>query len=251
MPVLSTPALNPYPNTPLPRWCAVLLLCLALGACGHKAKDGAAPQADGGTPGGEALPTPAGTAGGVTGMPAKPGPGHVGPPSPDMAQAVEFDENGNPIEPPPLGPDGQPIDPATVPADAPLDPATLPAEPTPDDAAAVVRDYYAAINGGDFARAHGLWADAGRASGKSATQFATGFADTTGISVEVMAPGAIDAGAGQRHIEVPVAFTVTQRDGKLYRYVGAYTLRRTVVDGATAEQRDWRIVSADIRQLDR
>lgn len=247
---------NPTSAATLARLGLAALLALALIACGDQPKNGVAPVADDGTPGGQPLPTPAGSKGSITGMPSKPGPGHVGPPSPEDAVAVELDENGNPILPPQLGPDGLPldrtaIDPASLPADAPLDPASLPAEPGPDEAAAVVRDYYAAINGGDFARAHALWAEGGRASGQSPTQFAGGFADTTGISVEVMPPGRIDAGAGQRHIEVPVAFTVTQRDGSQHRYVGAYTLRRTVVDGATAEQRAWRIASADLRQLDR
>jgi len=31
--------------------------------------------------------------------------------------------------------------------------------------------------------------------------------------------------------------------------VGAYTLRRAVVDGAGAEQRAWRIASADLREV--
>ena len=248
------PASVSTPRRPLslPGLCLALLLPLGLAACGDKAKGGTAPVADDGTPGGQPLPAPESAKGSVTGMPAAPGPGHVGPPTPEMAEEVELDENGNPIVPPPqLGPDGQPLDPASIPTVAPIDPASLPAEPSPEDAVRVVRDYYAAINGGDFARAYALWAEDGRASGQSATQFATGFADTTGISIEVMPPGRVDAGAGQRHVEVPIAFTVTQRDGSQRRYIGGYTLRRTVVDGATAEQRAWRIDSADIRQVER
>jgi len=249
------PASASTPRRPLgflPGLCLALLLSLGLAACGDKAKDGTAPvAADDGTPGGQPLPAPASAKGSVTGMPDSPGPGHVGPPTPELAQAVELDENGNPIPPPQLGPDGLPLDPASLPADVPVDPASLPAEPTPEDAVRVVRDYYAAINGGDFARAYALWADGGRASGQSAAQFASGFADTTGISIEVMPPGRVDAGAGQRHVEVPIAFTVSQRDGSQLRYIGGYSLRRTVVDGATAEQRAWRIDSADIRQLER
>ncbi|WP_245156368.1 hypothetical protein [Agrilutibacter solisilvae] len=232
---------------------AATLLVLGLSACGGKGGSDPTGRADG-KGGSEQLPAPTGTAGGVTGMPTAPGPGHVGPPTEEMAEGVVLDENGNPL-PPALGPDGEPLDPATLPAAAmppgAEDALPLPPEPTPEDAVAVVRDYYAALNGGDFPRAHAMWADEGRASGQSATQFAAGFADATGISVEVMPPGRIDAGAGQRHIEVPVAYTVTLRDGSLRRYVGAYTLRRTVVDGASAEQRAWRIGSADIRQLDR
>jgi len=213
-------------------------------ACGDKT---AADGSDGEVTGDNALPAPSGTGrGGVTGMPATPGPGQVGPPVDTTAAAPLYDENGNPLpaaDAPvegvdgtlPLPPDGS----ATAPA----------AEPTADDAVAVVRDYYAAINGGRFDQAYALWSDGGRASGQSAQQFAAGFADTTGVSVELLPPGAVDAGAGQRHIEVPVAITATQRDGSQRKYVGAYVLRRSVVDGASEEQRAWRIGSADIREV--
>lgn len=123
------------------------------------------------------------------------------------------------------------------------------AEPTAADAVAVVRDYYAAINARNYARAYGLWSDGGGASGQSAQQFAGGFAQTQGVSVEVGAPGREDAGAGQRYIEVPVSLAATQADGSMRRYVGTYVLHRTVVDGASAEQRSWRIRSADLREV--
>ncbi len=122
-------------------------------------------------------------------------------------------------------------------------------EPTPEDAVGVIRDYYAAINRGDFARAYTLWVDGGGASGQSLQQFAAGFAETTGVSVEVMPPGNVDAAAGSRFVEVPVAITATQRDGSQHKYVGAYVLRRADVDGATPEQRAWRIGSADLREV--
>ena len=122
-------------------------------------------------------------------------------------------------------------------------------EPTPEDAVALVRDYYAAINGGDFGRAHALWSDGGNASGQSLQQFANGFTDTTGVSVQIKEPGRIDAAAGSRYIEVPVAIDAKQRDGSVRQYVGAYVLRRAVVDGASPEQRQWRIASADLREV--
>jgi hypothetical protein len=65
----------------------------------------------------------------------------------------------------------------------------------------------------------------------------------------VSAPGAIDAAAGSRFITIPVAITATRSDGSVHRFDGTYTLRRAVVDGATAEQRAWRIASADLREL--
>ena len=206
----------------IPSIATLLLAALLLAACGKD--DTKKTAADGGSV--EQLPTPAGTSGGVTGMPARPGPGPVGPPVAEQPE-MPVDENGNPLLP--ESPEG-----------------TGATEPTPEDALAVIRDYYGAINSGDFGRAHALWSDGGRASGQSPQQFAAGFADTTGVSVEMQAAGAIEAGAGSRSIEVPVTITATHRDGSQHRYTGKYVLRRAVVDGATPEQRAWRIASAEL-----
>ena len=200
------------------------------------------------------LPKPEITGGSVTGMPDKPGPGQVGPPAPGVVSPdTPIASEGEPdvalpgdgttpdtIEPPSPGAAG------TLPDDLPLPPG----EPTTQDAVAVVRDYYASIDAHDYAHAYVLWSDGGRSSGKTAQQFADGFADTAGVSVQVDPPGRIDAAAGSRYIKVPVTITATQRDASVKRYVGTYTLRRAVVDGATAEQRAWRIASADLSEVD-
>jgi len=47
---------------------------------------------------------------------------------------------------------------------------------------------------------------------------------------------------------VPVTLDATQRDGSTHHYAGSFTLRRAVVDGATDEQRAWRIASASLRK---
>lgn len=204
---------------------AVLLFAsLLLAACGDG--DTKRTTSEGGPV--EQLPTPTGTSGGVTGMPERPGPGPIGPPAAEQPEVL-LDENGNPILPDLA--EGE----------------TTAGEPTPEDAVAVLRDYYAAINSGDFPRAYALWSDEGRASGQSPQQFAAGFADTTGVSVDMQAPGSIDAAAGSRYITVPVTITATLRDGTQQRFAGSYTLRRAVVDGATPEQRAWRIASADLQ----
>ncbi|WP_223619929.1 hypothetical protein [Lysobacter sp. ESA13C] len=235
------------------RFLAVPALALALSAllaaCGGKDRpaDGTAAGADP-----QSLPAPAGAgAAGVTGMPSAPGPGQVGAPVEGSTAGPLFDENGDPIPGSDAGTPAAGIDGTLPPPESGTETGTPPlaAEPTPEDAVAVVRDYYAAINGGNFARAHALWSDGGNASGQNAQQFANGFAETTGVSVEVLAPGRVDAGAGQRYVEVPVAITATQLDGSQRKYVGAYTLRRSVVDGASDEQRAWRIGSADIREV--
>ena len=119
-------------------------------------------------------------------------------------------------------------------------------EPGADAAVRVIRDYYAAINLRIHAGAFALWRYQGQASGVSAEQFAQDFAATSGISVEIGEPGPIDLGAGQRHIEVPVSLVVRNTDGSEQRYRGQYTLQRTVVDGASEDQRAWRIASAQL-----
>jgi len=220
---------------------ALLLACtvVALSACGGDKSR--APGAAGGDT--ETLPAPADSRGSVTGMPDEPGPGQIGPPKPE--DTVLLDAEGNPVLPAEgtVADPNAPLDPNAPPVDA----ATL--EPTPQDAVAVIRDYYAAINRRDFAQAHALWSDGGRASNQTLEQFTAGFADTTGVSVEIMAPGRVDAAAGSRYIEVPVALTATHADGRQQRFVGSYTLRRAVVDGATDDQRAWRIGTADLREV--
>lgn len=137
-----------------------------------------------------------------------------------------------------------------TPADLPVaqaDPSALSNENSPEQAVTVVRDYYAAINARDYPRAYQLWANAGAASRQSLQQFATGFAATTAVSVNIGSPGMEDAGAGQRYIRIPVDLHATQADGSVQHFNGDYVLHRTVVDGATAGQHDWRIQSADLR----
>jgi hypothetical protein len=226
----------------------LLVAVLALAACGGKddTANGTAAAGDEAT----SLPKPETSGGSVTGMPDKPGPGQVGPPDPDaISPDTPVASDGETI--PPLPGDGSvsgvmPPDPGAGDGELPLPPG----EPTPQDAVAVVRDYYAAIDAHDYAHAYVLWSDGGRSSGKTPQQFADGFADTGNVSVQLDPPGRIDAAAGSRYIQVPVTITAAQRDGSTRRFTGTYTLRRAVVDGATAEQRAWRIASADLDEVD-
>lgn len=214
---------------------ALLLACALLGACGGKEKDAAG---EAGHPRVATLPAPSGASGSITGMPDTPGPGNVEPsgdvPAPPVTALI------------PAGADvaiegGDASNPETTGVEAP------PAEPTPEDAAALVRSYYAAIEARDYDRAYLLWADG--ANRQTPEQFAAGFATTAHVAATIDTPGRMEAAAGSRYIEVPVAIESAQQDGSVRRYVGAYTLRRAVVDGATPEQRQWRISSADIREV--
>jgi len=216
------------------------LLALALAACHGQepATDTTAAGTDGNatdTP----LPKPAPAGGPVTGMPSKPGPGPVGPPenASDEETAIASDAEA--------GVQGDATDTAPVgdaTATAPVtDTGVAPAEPSLDDASAVVRGYYAALVAHDLARAHAYWAQGVRPAAEPGVE-----PETTGLAVDVGAPGRMDAAAGSRYVRIPVALTRTLRDGSTARSTGMVTLRRSVVDGATPEQRAWRITAADL-----
>jgi hypothetical protein len=218
--------------------CA-LSIALTLAACGGGDKSGTAKRADGSAL--DALPTPEGARGSITGMPDAPGPGQPADGatvvSPDAYAGVDdmaVDDAGG------LGED-------TGTGDEDANPS---GEPTSQDAVDAVEQYYAAIQARDFGSAYALWGDGGRASGQTPEQFAAGFADTAQIVATLDSPARVEGAAlGSRYIEVPVAVETTSNDGRVRRYVGAYTLRRAVVDGATDEQRAWHIASADLREL--
>ncbi len=221
-------------------FAAACALAGALAACGRDADaprdaDGRAATAASG------LPQPQAVTGAVTGMPGEPGPGDV-PLGGESAAPAGVDPALAPLEDNPetglLAPAG-----AASPELAPAVP-----EPSPEEAAAVIRTYYAAINALDYARAYALWSDGGRSSGQSPEQFAAGFADTSTVMVDIGTPGQVDAGAGSRFIEIPVSVRAQQADGSFRRYEGRYVLRRAVADGASQGQRAWRIASADLRE---
>src|SRR5690606_8285557 len=206
-----------------------LSFVLALPGCKREsATAGPAGKADDGA----TLPRPDADPGSVTGMPDEPGPGAIG--APPAADAATMDD-------PEIVFDEDAADTASA--------EVVPGEPSAADAVAVLRDYYAAIAARDYARAHALWSDGGRASGQTLEQFAAGFATTASVVAETGQPGRVEPAAGSRYIEVPVSISATRDDGSVHRYLGNYTLRRAVVDGASAEQRAWRIATADIREV--
>ena len=124
----------------------------------------------------------------------------------------------------------------------------------PDDTSAaaaveVVRRYYAAIAARDYRAAYALWGDGGAASGQSFEDFAGGFANTAHVEAEVGEPGRVEGAAGSRYVEVPVTVRARTEDGEEQVFEGSLTLRRAVVDGATPEQRRWRLYTADVARV--
>jgi hypothetical protein len=123
-------------------------------------------------------------------------------------------------------------------------------DPTsPARAVAWIRDYYKAINEHRYRDAYAHWERGGLASGKRFDEFRSGFAETERVEVTVGAPGRVEGAAGSRYVEVPVRIAARTREGARQNYSGSYTLRLSVVDGATPEQRSWHIYSAVVRSM--
>lgn len=111
----------------------------------------------------------------------------------------------------------------------------------------IVRRYYDAIQRRDYDAAYALWGDGGKASGQSRQTFSAGFAQTAQVRVQPADSVSIEGAAGSQYATVPVAVDAVLRNGQKQHFQGTYTLRRSMVDGATAEQRQWRIYSAKLR----
>ena len=121
-------------------------------------------------------------------------------------------------------------------------------EPTPEAAADRIREYYRAIAEHRYRDAYAMWGQRGRASRQSFTGFQRGFEHTVSVEVDVGTPGPVEGAAGSRYVEVPVLVNTRRTDGSRESFAGTYTLRRSVVDGATPEQREWHIDSAEIQR---
>ena len=111
----------------------------------------------------------------------------------------------------------------------------------------VVQTYYGLLEAGKYRQAWALWDDGGKASGMSVEDFAASFAKYSEYHANIGATGDVDAGAGQRYFTVPVQVYGRLKTGALFNMRGSIVLHRTEVVGATAEQRKWRIRSADIK----
>lgn len=117
-------------------------------------------------------------------------------------------------------------------------------------AVAVIQDYYAAISSRDYDRAYDQWGESGP-PGQSREQFAAGFAHTKSVRVTTGAPSRIEGAAGSRYVDVPVTIVATTDNDGTQSFEGTYTLRRAVVDGASAAQRRWHFYRASIREIAR
>jgi hypothetical protein len=142
-----------------------------------------------------------------------------------------------------------------TPAATPQPQASLPADTahidlgsstTPQDAVALIRAYYQAINRNRFQDAYQMWEGKGAASGKSYIAFLNGYAQTDRIDVKPGTPGAVVVSGTTQTIAIPVEVTSTLPN-KTERYGGTITLRRSLERNAAADLRRWHIYKADLK----
>lgn len=145
------------------------------------------------------------------------------------------------LNPPAPGTPGGLPDDRTPVAEAPFTPDSA------QGAANIVQTYYALLGEGHYRQAFALR----RPKEGSAEAFAADFARYSEYHANIGAPGPIDAGAGQRYVTVPVQIYARLKQGlkPLYQ-IGHVTLHRTAdIDGASDEQRQWRIQSIDLTDV--
>jgi len=147
-----------------------------------------------------------------------------------------------PLTPPAPGTPGGLPDDRTPVSEAPFAPDSA------QGAANVVQTYFGLIEAGQYGQARGLWGDGGQASGVTPAAFRRSFAKFAEYHANVGAPGSIDAGAGQRHVAVPVQVYGRLKDGgRPFALRGDVSLHRSAdVDGATPDQKQWRIAAIDL-----
>ena len=148
------------------------------------------------------------------------------------------EQTGDERRAPPISAEGSPKPVGISDSSNPADTST-----SPD---AIVGRYYDDIRAANYIAAYRLWSDDGRASGQTLDQFASGFANTAEVSVTVSGRITVEGAAGSQYATVPVSVRALTRDGNTQIFAGTYTLRRAMADGATPEQRRWRIYSARI-----
>jgi hypothetical protein len=123
-------------------------------------------------------------------------------------------------------------------------PPTPSAEASVAAAAGVVSAYYAAVARRDYRAAYALWH-----GGQDFAHFRRGYARTVRVRVTPIPPFHAEGAAGSVYVEIPVRVDAVLRSGVRQHFVGGYTLRRVNdVEGSTAAQRRWHIVSAHLRK---
>lgn len=140
-----------------------------------------------------------------------------------------------------------PKPPVDRPPAAPPPPASQAAAIDPKSPAAavqVVNAYFAALAERQYDAANRLFP----ANGMNEADFAASYAKYRTLTAMVGKPGDTEGGAGSIYIEIPVVVTGMLSSGAPYRLEGPVALRRVNdVDGATAAQLRWHIISSGLK----
>lgn len=114
-------------------------------------------------------------------------------------------------------------------------------------AAAVVARFFADLGAHHAPSAWRAW-DRGRADPAARAALQARLSRYAHVAAAVGTPGRVDAGAGQRYITVPLTLAATGRGPRRVRLRGEAVLHRTgAIDGATADQRRWRITAITLK----
>jgi hypothetical protein len=106
-----------------------------------------------------------------------------------------------------------------------------------DDAAEVLRTYYARIEAGDYEGAARL-----RSRGQAdAERLANNFKAYRTYHVQIGAPGRAAESKGWLFVNVPVMITGSFKGGQTFGSAGSVTLRRAARDGPTGAERGWHV----------
>jgi hypothetical protein len=108
----------------------------------------------------------------------------------------------------------------------------------------VLERYYRNLDTGNLRAAYDLLDDA--PDKPSYDEFARQLQGRSDIRAMTRRPGRIEGAAGSRYVEVPVLVSFRNADGSREKTEVSHTLRKSVVDGASAAQRSWRITSSKV-----
>ncbi len=119
-----------------------------------------------------------------------------------------------------------------------------------EEAVAVIQRYYDAIDRRDYEQAYRTWQGNGSASRQTFEAFKNGFAETASAQVKFGEPSRVEGAAGSQYITVPVTLLATTQNRAVQQFKGTYVLRRSLVDGTSADQRSWHIYAAKMVQTE-
>jgi hypothetical protein len=115
------------------------------------------------------------------------------------------------------------------------------AAPDTSGPAAVVLRFYEALDARRYADAYRIWPRAGQASERTQAAFVAQFDSVRRVRATVTDSVRLEGAAGSQYATVPVEVDATTASGATRHCALTFTVRRAMVDGATPEQRAWRI----------